>query len=49
MIFLVEQNVNQVLKLVDCGYVLENGYVVLEDIGDVLLVNEVVCSVYFGG
>lgn len=47
-IFLVEQNANQALKLADRGYVLENGHVVLEDSGAVLLANEAVRSAYLG-
>ena len=48
-IFLVEQNANQALKLADRGYVLENGYIVLQDTGDNLLVNEEVKKAYLGG
>lgn len=49
IVFFVEQNVNQVLKFVDCVYVLENGWIVMYDIGVVLLINLKVCDVYFGG
>ncbi|AMO55118.1 high-affinity amino acid ABC transporter ATP-binding protein [Endozoicomonas montiporae CL-33] len=48
-IFLVEQNANQALKLADRGYVLENGRIVLQDQGSVLLTNEAVQEAYLGG
>ncbi|WP_354011308.1 ABC transporter ATP-binding protein [Endozoicomonas lisbonensis] len=47
-IFLVEQNANQALKLADRGYVLENGRIVLQDQGSVLLTNEAVQEAYLG-
>ncbi|MCX4025695.1 ABC transporter ATP-binding protein [Endozoicomonas sp. SM1973] len=48
-IFLVEQNANQALRLADRGYVLENGRVVLQDVGSKLLTNNDVIKAYLGG
>ncbi|MFP5262551.1 MAG: ABC transporter ATP-binding protein [Blastocatellia bacterium] len=48
-ILLVEQNVQQSLKLADRAYVLENGRVVLEGAGDELLNDERVRAAYLGG
>jgi branched-chain amino acid transport system ATP-binding protein len=47
-ILLVEQNVQQSLKLADRAYVLENGRVVLEGAGDELLNDERVRAAYLG-
>jgi branched-chain amino acid transport system ATP-binding protein len=47
-ILLVEQNVNQSLKLADRAYVLENGRVVLEGAGSELLDDERVRAAYLG-
>lgn len=48
-IFLVEQNAHRALQLADRGYVLENGRIVLADLGDNLLVNQEVRKAYLGG
>lgn len=47
-IMLVEQNVQQSLKLADRAYVLENGRVVLEGTGNALLGDERVREAYLG-
>ena len=47
-ILLVEQNVQQSLKLADRAYVLENGRVVLEGAGAALLDDERVRAAYLG-
>jgi len=47
-VLLVEQNVQQSLKLADRAYVLENGRVVLEGAGDALLDDERVRVAYLG-
>jgi branched-chain amino acid transport system ATP-binding protein len=47
-IMLVEQNVQQSLKLADRAYVLENGRVVLEGAGSALLDDERVRAAYLG-
>ncbi len=47
-IFLAEQNVRQGLKIIDRGYVLENGSIVIEADGDELLDNEHVQEAYLG-
>jgi len=47
-ILLVEQNVNQVLKIADYGYVIENGELALEGAGEELRNNEHVKVAYLG-
>jgi len=47
-IILVEQNVNQVLKIADYGYVIENGELALEGTGEELRNNEHVKTAYLG-
>lgn len=47
-IFIVEQNVFESLQLSDRGYVLENGEIILEGLGEELLNNEKVRSAYLG-
>lgn len=47
-ILLIEQNVKQGLKVVDRGYVLENGRIVMEGSSHVLMNNEHVKKVYLG-
>jgi branched-chain amino acid transport system ATP-binding protein len=47
-IFLVEQNIKTSLKISHYGYVLENGRIVLEGIGDSLLNNEYTKKAYLG-
>lgn len=47
-ILLVEQNVQKALSIADRGYVLENGRIVLEDIGEELLNNPHVKKAYLG-
>jgi branched-chain amino acid transport system ATP-binding protein len=47
-LFLIEQNVQQTLEISDRGYVLENGRVVLEGRGKVLLQEERVRTAYLG-
>ncbi|CAM5199576.1 Branched-chain amino acid transport system ATP-binding protein OS=Castellaniella defragrans OX=75697 GN=HNR28_000954 PE=3 SV=1 [Castellaniella defragrans] len=47
-VLLVEQNVFQTLRLVDRGYVLENGSIVLEGTGEELLNNPHVKRAYLG-
>ncbi|MDR2180285.1 MAG: ABC transporter ATP-binding protein [Synergistaceae bacterium] len=47
-ILLVEQNVNQALKIVDYGYVIENGELALEGSGTELRNNEHVKAAYLG-
>lgn len=47
-IFLVEQNANMALKIVHRGYVMENGYIRLEDTASDLLKNEEVKRAYLG-
>ncbi len=47
-ILLVEQNVQKALSIADRGYVLENGRIVLEDIGEGLLNNPHVKKAYLG-
>lgn len=47
-ILLVEQNVEDVLKIADRGYVLENGRIVLEDSGNRLLRNPALKTAYLG-
>jgi branched-chain amino acid transport system ATP-binding protein len=48
-VFLVEQNASKALQVVDRGYVLENGKVVLADTGANLLSNDNVRKAYLGG
>ena len=48
-IFLVEQNVRQALKISHYGYVIENGKIVLEGVGNELLHNPKVQEAYLGG
>jgi len=48
-VFLVEQNAQKALQLADRAYVLENGYLVMEDTGSNLLKNEDVIKAYLGG
>ncbi|MEF7614486.1 ABC transporter ATP-binding protein [Aquincola sp. MAHUQ-54] len=48
-IFLVEQNVRQALKIADHAYVLENGRIVLEGSGALLLNEPKVQAAYLGG
>ena len=47
-ILLVEQNINQVLKIADYGYVIENGELALEGTGEALRNNEHVKVAYLG-
>lgn len=47
-IFLVEQNANQALKLADRGYVLENGRIVMQGSGEMLLSDPRVREAYLG-
>ncbi len=47
-ILLIEQNVKQGLKVVDRGYVLENGRIVMEDSSHNLMNNEHVKKAYLG-
>lgn len=47
-ILLVEQNVNQVLKIADHGYVIENGELALEGTGEELRNNQHVKVAYLG-
>ncbi|MGB8631751.1 MAG: ATP-binding cassette domain-containing protein, partial [Xanthobacteraceae bacterium] len=47
-ILVVEQNVQHVLTIADRGYVLENGRIVLEDIGPRLLQNAKLKTAYLG-
>lgn len=47
-ILLIEQNVKQGLKVVDRGYVLENGRIVMEDSSHILMNNEHVKKAYLG-
>jgi branched-chain amino acid transport system ATP-binding protein len=47
-ILLVEQNVQQTLKIADRAFVLENGLVVLEGTGSELLSDERVREAYLG-
>lgn len=47
-ILLVEQNVRQALKIVDRGYVLDNGKIVLEGTGEEMLNDNYVKSSYMG-
>ena len=47
-ILLVEQNINQVLKIADYGYVIENGELALEGTGETLRSNEHVKVAYLG-
>lgn len=47
-IFLVEQNANMALKIAHKGYVVQNGYIKLEDSGANLLENEEVRRAYLG-
>lgn len=47
-IFLVEQNANLALQAADRGYVMENGYIVLEDTAENLLSNSDVKKAYLG-
>jgi branched-chain amino acid transport system ATP-binding protein len=48
-VLIVEQNVKQVLKIADYGYVLEAGQIVLSGTGQELLENEQVKAAYLGG
>ena len=48
-VFLVEQNAQKALQLADRAYVLENGYLVMEDTGSNLLKNADVIKAYLGG
>jgi len=47
-VLIVEQNAVQTLGMADCGYVLENGEIVLEGTGPELLENEQVQTAYLG-
>jgi len=47
-ILLVEQNIRQTLAIAEYGYILENGKLVLEDVGKNLLQNESVKKAYLG-
>jgi branched-chain amino acid transport system ATP-binding protein len=47
-ILLVEQNIRQTLAISEYGYILENGKLVLEDVGKNLLQNESVKKAYLG-
>ena len=47
-ILIVEQNVKQTLLIADNAYVLENGRIVLQGVGETLLSNEYVKTVYLG-
>ncbi len=47
-VILVEQNADLALKLVDYGYVLENGRITLQDAADALADNEHVKKAYLG-
>ncbi len=47
-VILVEQNADLALKLVEYGYVLENGRITMEDTADVLADNEHVKKAYLG-
>lgn len=47
-ILLVEQNVNQALKIADEAYVLKTGKIVMHGTGSELLQNEEVCTAYIG-
>jgi branched-chain amino acid transport system ATP-binding protein len=47
-IFLVEQNANLALQVASRGYVMENGYITLEDTSGKLAANEEVKSAYLG-
>ena len=47
-ILLAEQNVRQGLKIIDRGYVLENGRIVLEESAEDLLENEHIQKSYLG-
>ncbi len=47
-VLIVEQNVKQTLSIADRGYVLENGRVVLQGTGEVLLKDEHVRAAYLG-
>ncbi|HEY8542577.1 MAG TPA: hypothetical protein VIL29_09340 [Pseudothermotoga sp.] len=47
-ILLTEQNVKQGLKVIDRGYVIENGRIVLEDESKNLAQNEHVKKAYLG-
>jgi len=48
-ILLVEQNVNQALKIADYAYVLKTGKIVMSGKGKELLANDEVCEAYLGG
>lgn len=48
-VLLVEQNALKALKLCDYGYVLENGKIILEGIGNDLIINEEIKHAYLGG
>ena len=48
MVFLVEQNANQALRVAHRGYVMENGRVVMEDTAANLLQSDEVRSAYLG-
>jgi len=47
-ILLVEQNIQEALKLADRGYVLENGRVIIQDTSSNLLASEHVRRAYLG-
>lgn len=47
-VLLVEQNVNQTLKIADRAYVLENGRIVIEGSGEALLADDRVKVAYLG-
>jgi branched-chain amino acid transport system ATP-binding protein len=47
-VLLVEQNSNAALKIADCGYVIENGEIVLADTAENLRNNEEVKKSYLG-
>jgi branched-chain amino acid transport system ATP-binding protein len=47
-IFLVEQNANLALQLADRGYVMENGYITMEDKASNLLNDDAVKKAYLG-
>ena len=48
-ILLVEQNANKALSIVDRGYLIETGKIVLSASRDVLITSEEVKRVYLGG
>ncbi|TCS71642.1 ABC transporter ATP-binding protein [Effusibacillus lacus] len=47
-ILLVEQNANKALEIADCGYVLENGRIVMEGTGKELLSDQGLRKAYLG-